>query len=76
MDDETLINSLTEETLSSYVPPELRGKVPRAIRVLRSTWTSSDLFLGSYSYMHKRSSAEDIDTLGRPVSGIGECMRV
>lgn len=65
--DEALITCLSGEILSIYVPPEVSAKVPRARGVVRSTWTSSPLFCGSYSYMHKQSSAQDIAELGMPV---------
>ena len=68
--DEQLVSCLVDDILSHYAAPQLRGEiaVPRPTAVLRSTWTSDPRFGGSYTYLHKSASIDDIAALGAPVS--------
>eukprot|EP00802_Teleaulax_amphioxeia_P004644 Tamp_04648.p1 GENE.Tamp_04648~~Tamp_04648.p1 ORF type:complete len:558 (+),score=66.67 Tamp_04648:730-2403(+) len=67
--DDALIDCLCREILPAYVTPAHGAQgVPRAKAVVRSTWSSSPTFRGSYSYIHRHSSPDDIALLGRPVA--------
>ena len=67
--DDEVIACLVDDILQKYVAREKKTAVPRPTAVLRSGWTGSPLFGGSYSYIHEHSSPEDITELGRPLRG-------
>jgi len=64
LDDETISADLTQ-LLRQFMNDE---QIPEPSAVLRSFWGSNDYFRGSYSHVPLGATADDYDTVSRPIS--------